>query len=492
MSEGYIGRDGAVYRTWEERSQADARHKQHENELKELNKLKLEQEKNNELIALQMEEERENAKRIAEATIEATKQAEEDRYQNEYWLETVRQKNLEKLEQLKQENEEINRYTKLCDEIGVDYEEIMKFVFAINNCGSRELLEKMAILKKEQLEAMSKVQKFLNNKKPEGEKIEKEITDLEEMLKKEKEKYNSKLRESTRLALEQKEILEKKETLFQKVQMLLFIQIKLEKENKIKDIQQKIEFNEKELNDLKLNIEVQEKELIKNKELKDNICKLPPDLEKEWKMFLDKSDEAHKVWEQNEQFKKDRVLVNKFNEFRKNHYNEEIERLFRKLDLGFDYIKEDDIHSLGTLSEYIKYMEKFIYDPIYKNELNSYDSYSYRDIIEMNKLGIGKYEERYYNNDENKTIEDISETEIDEKSVKKIDQLLEKAIKLVIETGQASTSFIQREFKIGYSKAGEIIDEMEEMGIITGYDGIKPRKVLTTIEEWEKIKKNML
>ena len=67
------------------------------------------------------------------------------------------------------------------------------------------------------------------------------------------------------------------------------------------------------------------------------------------------------------------------------------------------------------------------------------------------------------------------------------DPLLNEAIQTVIETGQASTSFIQRRFKVGYARAGRIIDQMEERGIISGYQGSKPREVLMTKERWEEL-----
>lgn len=67
------------------------------------------------------------------------------------------------------------------------------------------------------------------------------------------------------------------------------------------------------------------------------------------------------------------------------------------------------------------------------------------------------------------------------------DSLLNEAIQTVIETGQASTSFIQRRFKVGYARAGRIIDQMEERGIISGYQGSKPREVLMTKERWEEL-----
>ena len=68
------------------------------------------------------------------------------------------------------------------------------------------------------------------------------------------------------------------------------------------------------------------------------------------------------------------------------------------------------------------------------------------------------------------------------------DPFLMEAIDVVVETGQASTSFIQRRFKVGYARAGRIIDQMEERGIISGYQGSKPRQVLMSMERWQELK----
>lgn len=62
------------------------------------------------------------------------------------------------------------------------------------------------------------------------------------------------------------------------------------------------------------------------------------------------------------------------------------------------------------------------------------------------------------------------------------DPLMEEAVAIVLESGKASTSFLQRRMKIGYSRAARIIDLMEQMGIIGGQDGAKPREILVT--EW--------
>ena len=69
-----------------------------------------------------------------------------------------------------------------------------------------------------------------------------------------------------------------------------------------------------------------------------------------------------------------------------------------------------------------------------------------------------------------------------------MDPLLMDAIETVVEIGQASTSFIQRRFKVGYARAGRIIDQMEARGIISGYEGSKPRQVLITMERWNELK----
>ena len=84
----------------------------------------------------------------------------------------------------------------------------------------------------------------------------------------------------------------------------------------------------------------------------------------------------------------------------------------------------------------------------------------------------------------NSTDKEIEEQENDDDT----DPLLMEAIEVVVETGQASTSFIQRRFKLGYARAGRIIDQMEERGIISGFQGSKPREVLMSKERWQELK----
>ena len=104
----------------------------------------------------------------------------------------------------------------------------------------------------------------------------------------------------------------------------------------------------------------------------------------------------------------------------------------------------------------------------------------------IQKDGESQYDERI--------IESIERADEPEKVANKednddgVDELLDEAIETCVETGQASTSFIQRRFKVGYARAGRIIDQMEERGIISGYQGSKPREVLMSKERWQELK----
>ncbi len=108
------------------------------------------------------------------------------------------------------------------------------------------------------------------------------------------------------------------------------------------------------------------------------------------------------------------------------------------------------------------------------------------DFIKMN-AGEVNYSEDIIESIEkgNKSDKELLESEACEDDT---DPFLQDAIETVVETGQASTSFIQRKFKVGYARAGRIIDQMEERGIISGYQGSKPREVLMSKEKWEELK----
>jgi DNA segregation ATPase FtsK/SpoIIIE, S-DNA-T family len=67
------------------------------------------------------------------------------------------------------------------------------------------------------------------------------------------------------------------------------------------------------------------------------------------------------------------------------------------------------------------------------------------------------------------------------------DDLLEQAAHLVVESGTASVSMIQRRLRVGYTRAGRLIDMLERRGIISGYEGSKPRQVLVSIADLPRV-----
>ena len=105
------------------------------------------------------------------------------------------------------------------------------------------------------------------------------------------------------------------------------------------------------------------------------------------------------------------------------------------------------------------------------------------DFVKAN--GEAKYSEDIIESIENnnKSDKEIAEDKDDDS-----DEFLPEAIETVIEIGTASASLIQRKFKVGYARAARIIDQMEERGIISGYQGSKPREVLMSKERWAELK----
>jgi S-DNA-T family DNA segregation ATPase FtsK/SpoIIIE len=67
------------------------------------------------------------------------------------------------------------------------------------------------------------------------------------------------------------------------------------------------------------------------------------------------------------------------------------------------------------------------------------------------------------------------------------DPLLDKAIEIVVQTQTASVSLIQRRLRVGYTRAGRLIDMLERRGIISGYEGSKPRRVLVDEHQLERV-----
>lgn len=67
------------------------------------------------------------------------------------------------------------------------------------------------------------------------------------------------------------------------------------------------------------------------------------------------------------------------------------------------------------------------------------------------------------------------------------DELLGEAIRVLMDSGQASISMIQRRLRVGYARAARLVDIMEQRGFVSGYDGSKPRKILITRSQYEQL-----
>ena len=71
------------------------------------------------------------------------------------------------------------------------------------------------------------------------------------------------------------------------------------------------------------------------------------------------------------------------------------------------------------------------------------------------------------------------------------DEMLPAAVEVILETGQASVSMLQRRLKLGYARAARIVDEMEEKGIVGPFMGSKPRNILITKEQWQQMQSGL-
>ena len=68
------------------------------------------------------------------------------------------------------------------------------------------------------------------------------------------------------------------------------------------------------------------------------------------------------------------------------------------------------------------------------------------------------------------------------------DELIDQATEVVVETGMASVSMLQRRLKLGYARAARLVDQLEDKGIVGPFEGSKPRQVLITKEQWQELK----
>jgi S-DNA-T family DNA segregation ATPase FtsK/SpoIIIE len=98
---------------------------------------------------------------------------------------------------------------------------------------------------------------------------------------------------------------------------------------------------------------------------------------------------------------------------------------------------------------------------------------------------IVKYVKRQMEPDYEELPSDIKNVEHVKKDEDQ-DELFNEALAIIIDSGQASISMLQRRLRIGYARAARLIDQMEEKGYIGGYEGNKPREILITREQLDK------
>jgi S-DNA-T family DNA segregation ATPase FtsK/SpoIIIE len=77
--------------------------------------------------------------------------------------------------------------------------------------------------------------------------------------------------------------------------------------------------------------------------------------------------------------------------------------------------------------------------------------------------------------------EEVTEANIKEEE--KNDPLLPEAVELILQTGHASISLLQRRFRVGYTRAARLVDDLERLGVVGKFEGSKPRKVLMNMEQ---------
>lgn len=94
------------------------------------------------------------------------------------------------------------------------------------------------------------------------------------------------------------------------------------------------------------------------------------------------------------------------------------------------------------------------------------------------------YDENVLEEIEKNAVQDHDKGGDEDSSDEGQDPMMMDAVKCVVEAGQASTSLLQRRLRLGYARAGRLIDEMEQMGIVGPYEGSKPRQVLITYQQY--------
>lgn len=102
----------------------------------------------------------------------------------------------------------------------------------------------------------------------------------------------------------------------------------------------------------------------------------------------------------------------------------------------------------------------------------------------VKKVQESGYDQNVIEEIEKNAVAEHDKSDGDNSSDDDQDVMIPEAIKCVVEAGQASTSLLQRRLRLGYARAGRLIDQMEQMGIVGPHEGSKPRQVLITYQQW--------
>lgn len=272
----------------------------------------------NKLTAEKIKQDSINAKLQAEATIQAAKEAVDREYDNKIRLENQKFLNELELELIRQNHDKLMRYNQLCDKYNLNYDDIKE------------------------------ITNYLNKRNP---KIDNEIEKNKIELSKVRQRLNKLKNPITQYNQERLSIKGQINKLNYKIA------------NYVKDTSFIIKlFNNKKYKN-KLNIYKDEINLL-NKRLQELDIKLDNIDDTEYtnrrNLIMDKinlyTNKIDELENKNNEYIADNYK--EFAQFRSNHYNEEIEDLFEKLDLHLFKIKDDDIKKKGTIEDYRKYIKK--------------------------------------------------------------------------------------------------------------------------------------
>ena len=408
-----LGKDGCWYDDWNSMIKANARYEQGQKQIQELQRA-------NSLEIQRMREEKQNAERIAEAT----RKAELDRHENEI-----------KIEKMRHEHEQIMRYHKLCDDLRMNYDDIIAFANLLDDISPQKVKEYSQLHKEySKLLVSDEINKIKDknkemygkvlllkkqNKKELLKTLEDTINISFEGIKRNKAPLSGNLKQIKEyIANDEKEILAYKSGMWFISPIIVLLSLiggsfifliigivfgiysgirllKIKKDlklmkNKINDTISKCnkliddEFANK-IDDLETKIKENDEKIT----LKNN--KGVEELEKNanYQDFLKKYNEA-----------KNNLISNRkvFYDFRIEHYNRDVEMLFKKVGLEIEKIDKENIIKEGTVEDYQMFIENIISENtgnISTNIENDFDDIEidFDDVEEDNSLTLNIIDE---------------------------------------------------------------------------------------------------